>query len=103
MHSAASGMSRCASTASGSTMKPGEDCQLLDCNHENNRVIDSRPGRYKWTLRRRRRECYDCGHRFSTVEISSDSVAKVQQHEFELWIERRIASARTQCSDSPAE
>ncbi|MBP1536090.1 MAG: transcriptional repressor NrdR [Ruminococcus sp.] len=36
------------------------------CNHEDTRVIDSRPSEGK---KRRRRECPKCGRRFTTYEI----------------------------------
>ena len=37
------------------------------CDHHNNYVLDSRPGEFGI---RRRRECADCGHRWTTVEIA---------------------------------
>ncbi len=38
----------------------------MGCDHHNNQVINSRPHKFG---SRRRRECTDCGHRWSTIEI----------------------------------
>lgn len=37
------------------------------CGHKDTKVLDTRIGKTKLSIRRRR-ECLDCGHRFSTVE-----------------------------------
>ena len=43
------------------------DTQIVDCAHTNNRVIDSRDNMYGI---RRRRECTDCAHRWTTLEVA---------------------------------
>ena len=37
------------------------------CNHDSTKVMDSRESQ-EWNVIRRRRECDDCGHRFTTFE-----------------------------------
>ena len=39
-----------------------------NCNSLNTKVVDSRPNETE-TKKRRRHECYACGHRFTTYEI----------------------------------
>ena len=39
---------------------------IVECGHKNSKVTDSRPAK---GYIRRRRECKDCGERYSTVEI----------------------------------
>lgn len=81
-----------------STLEPGSS----DCEHYRTKVIDSRKGSYRHTMVRRRRECLDCGERFSTVEISNLDFSSVRHHEFELWIERKITGARKKRTYGPA-
>lgn len=45
------------------------------CRHDDSRVIDSRPAE-EGTVIRRRRECPECGKRFTTQEIASLAVIK---------------------------
>jgi transcriptional regulator NrdR family protein len=79
-----------APTAPTTTCDTGESCQ-----HDRTKVIDSRKGRYRHTKVRRRRECLDCSLRFTTIEISNENFNSIASHEFELWVERKISSART--------
>lgn len=49
-----------------------------DCGSENWRVVDTRPTEKG---RRRRKECLDCGNRWSTIEYAKgeDAIAELQK------------------------
>ena len=38
------------------------------CKHEKTRVVDIRKGKYR-NIIRRRRECLECKHRYTTIEL----------------------------------
>lgn len=40
---------------------------MANCPHKKSYVVDSRPNEFGM---RRRRECADCGHRWTTIEIA---------------------------------
>lgn len=59
----------------------------MSCDHKNNYVVDSR---YNEFGIRRRRECNDCGHRWSTMEIAFDDKARGQ----DPWMLYRKAAVK---------
>lgn len=67
---------------------------LAECYHERSKVVDSRPCSLTFIRCRRRRECLDCGERFSTVEIEATNMDSVRDYELHLWINSRIREAR---------
>lgn len=63
-----------------------------DCGHRYSKVISTRPSYRRGSLRRRR-ACFACGHRWSTLEIAVSEVA-----EFERQIELKKNPPPSNCS-----
>ena len=73
------------------------------CSDETNRVIDSRLGRDGAEIRRRR-ECLECGRRFTTrerVEEVLPKVVKRDERREEFWREKLLAGVRRACDKRP--
>ena len=74
-----------------------------NCLFEDSKVIDSRP----WddgNAIRRRRECPNCGHRFSTIERVEGLVAKVIKKDStvqEFDKDKLLSGLKTACSKRP--
>jgi transcriptional repressor NrdR len=73
------------------------------CSDETNRVIDSRLGRDGAEIRRRR-ECLECGQRFTTrerVEEVLPKVVKRDERREEFSREKLLAGVRRACDKRP--
>jgi transcriptional repressor NrdR len=73
------------------------------CSDSANRVIDSRLGR-DGTEIRRRRECLECGRRFTTrerVEEVFPKVVKRDERREDFWREKIVAAVRKACEKRP--
>jgi transcriptional repressor NrdR len=73
------------------------------CADSTNRVIDSRLGRDGSEIRRRR-ECLECGRRFTTrerVEEVLPKIVKRDERREEFWREKILASVRKACEKRP--
>jgi transcriptional repressor NrdR len=73
------------------------------CSDSANRVIDSRLGR-DGTEIRRRRECTECGRRFTTrerVEEVLPKVVKRDERREEFWREKVATAVRKACEKRP--
>jgi transcriptional repressor NrdR len=73
------------------------------CSDETNKVIDSRLGREGAEIRRRR-ECLECGRRFTTrerVEEVLPKVVKRDERREEFWREKVLAGVRRACDKRP--
>ncbi len=69
------------------------------CSDSTNRVIDSRLGR-DGTEVRRRRECLECGRRFTTrerVEEVLPKVVKRDQRREEFWRAKVVTAVQKAC------
>lgn len=70
------------------------------CYHERSKVVDSRASTLSNVRTNRRRECLDCGERFSTVEIEAVRMKQVKDYELHLWINQRIKEARAHAGET---
>ena len=70
------------------------------CRHEDSRVIDSRPTDEGSSIRRRR-ECTQCGSRFSTAETAVLSIIKRSGATEPFSREKVIAGVRKACQGRP--
>jgi transcriptional repressor NrdR len=73
------------------------------CSDSTNRVIDSRLGR-DGTEVRRRRECLECGRRFTTrerVEEVLPKVVKRDQRREEFWRAKVVTAVQKACEKRP--
>lgn len=73
------------------------------CADSANRVIDSRLGRDGSEIRRRR-ECVECGRRFTTrerVEEVFPKVVKRDERREDFWREKIVESVRKACQKRP--
>ena len=70
------------------------------CRHEDSRVIDSRPAEEGASIRRRR-ECTECGSRFSTQETALLSVIKRSGATEPFSREKVINGVRKACQNRP--
>ena len=70
------------------------------CRHEDSRVIDSRPAEEGASIRRRR-ECPQCGSRFSTQETALLSVIKRSGATEPFSREKVINGVRKACQNRP--
>ncbi|HLT66688.1 MAG TPA: transcriptional regulator NrdR [Microbacterium sp.] len=70
------------------------------CRHPDSRVIDSRTSDDGLSIRRRR-QCPECGGRFSTVETASLSVVKRSGAVEPFSREKVISGARKACQGRP--
>jgi len=73
------------------------------CSDETNRVIDSRLGREGAEIRRRR-ECLECGRRFTTrerVEEVLPKVVKRDERREEFSREKLLSGVRRACDKRP--
>lgn len=73
------------------------------CSDAANRVIDSRLGR-DGTEIRRRRECLECGRRFTTRERVEDVLPKVvkrDERREEFWRGKVLTAVRKACEKRP--
>jgi transcriptional repressor NrdR len=73
------------------------------CSDETNKVIDSRLGAGGAEIRRRR-ECLECGRRFTTrerVEEVMPKVVKRDERREEFWREKVLAGVRKACDKRP--
>ena len=73
------------------------------CADSTNRVIDSRLGRDGSEIRRRR-ECGECGRRFTTrerVEEVFPKVVKRDERREDFWREKIVAAVRKACEKRP--
>ena len=63
------------------------------CDHHNNIVVDTRPNEFGT---RRRRECVDCGHRWTTQELTIEPNADTGKlgRTFDPWAEYRKLAIR---------
>ncbi len=50
--------------------------RCMYCNHDESKVVDSRPTEDAWAIRRRR-ECMNCGKRFTTYEKIENPIVLV--------------------------
>lgn len=66
-----------------------KNAQVITCAHTQNRVVDSRDSMHGI---RRRRECTDCGHRWSTIEmeVSRGTKGKTVAREYRARVKRAI-------------
>ena len=83
------------STSSGRYLTGDEVAAKLhlpvgDCKHAATKVIDSRPSKFTHIKVRRRRECIDCGYRFTTCEVSAEHIEAVRDMDFERYLQRKI-------------
>jgi transcriptional repressor NrdR len=72
------------------------------CRHEDSRVIDSRPTD-EGTSIRRRRECTECGSRFSTAETAVLSIIKRSGAAEPFSREKIINGVRKACQNRPVD
>ena len=72
------------------------------CRHEESRVIDSRPTD-EGTSIRRRRECTQCGSRFSTAETAVLSIIKRSGATEPFSREKIINGVRKACQNRPVD
>ena len=70
------------------------------CRHEDSRVIDSRPAEEGASIRRRR-ECTECGSRFSTQETALLSIIKRSGATEPFSREKVINGVRKACQNRP--
>ena len=73
------------------------------CSDPTNRVIDSRLGRDGAEIRRRR-ECHECGRRFTTrerVEEVLPKVVKRDERREEFWREKILLAVEKACEKRP--
>ena len=73
------------------------------CTDSSNRVIDSRLGRDGSEIRRRR-ECLECGRRFTTRERVEDVLPKVvkrDERREDFWREKILVAVRKACEKRP--
>jgi transcriptional repressor NrdR len=73
------------------------------CTDPSNRVIDSRLGRDGSEIRRRR-ECLECGRRFTTrerVEEVLPKVVKRDERREDFWREKILVAVRKACEKRP--
>ena len=70
------------------------------CRHDDSRVVDSRPAE-EGTAIRRRRECTQCGSRFSTQETSVLAIIKRSGATEPFSREKVIAGVRKACQGRP--
>ena len=73
------------------------------CSDPTNRVIDSRLGRDGAEIRRRR-ECHECGRRFTTrerVEEVLPKVVKRDERREEFWREKILLAVEKACERRP--
>ena len=73
------------------------------CTHQNNYVLDSRNNEFGI---RRRRECADCGHRWSTIEIAfddnvrgQDPWAEYRRQAIKRWLKKQLNNRDLQTDD----
>ncbi len=72
----------------------------IKCGKNNDKVLDSRPTEDGYSIRRRR-ECIECGYRFSTVERIEDlnpTVIKKNGTREPFMAEKIMASLNIACS-----
>ena len=72
------------------------------CRHEDSRVVDSRPVE-EGTLIRRRRECSECGRRFTTSETSALMIIKRSGATEPFSREKVIEGVAKACQGRPVE
>jgi transcriptional repressor NrdR len=72
------------------------------CRHEESRVIDSRPTDEGSSIRRRR-ECTNCGSRFSTAETAVLSIIKRSGATEPFSREKVINGVRKACQNRPVD
>lgn len=60
------------------------------CQYNGTRVVDSRPVDDNKAIRRRR-ECEDCGSRFTTLKSRRDAINRCEKR----WVTRRIQSRKS--------
>jgi len=73
------------------------------CSDSSNKVIDSRLGRDGSEIRRRR-ECLECGRRFTTrerVEEVLPKVVKRDERREDFWREKILVAVRKACEKRP--
>lgn len=73
------------------------------CTDSSNRVIDSRLGREGSEIRRRR-ECLECGRRFTTrerVEEVLPKVVKRDERREDFWRDKILVAVRKACEKRP--
>ena len=70
------------------------------CRHDDSRVVDSRPVE-DGTQIRRRRECPECGQRFSTQEVALLNIIKRSGATEPFSREKVIAGVRKACQGRP--
>jgi len=70
------------------------------CRHDDSRVIDSRPAE-EGTQIRRRRECPECGQRFSTQEVAVLSIIKRSGATEPFSREKVLVGVRKACQGRP--
>jgi transcriptional repressor NrdR len=73
------------------------------CSDETNKVIDSRLGRDGAEIRRRR-ECLECGRRFTTrekVEEVLPKVVKRDERREDFWRDKILVAVRKACEKRP--
>src|SRR5688572_5116428 len=73
------------------------------CTDSSNRVIDSRLGRDGSEIRRRR-ECLECGRRFTTrerVEEVLPKVVKRDERREDFWRDKILVAVRKACEKRP--
>ncbi|MDP1851216.1 MAG: transcriptional regulator NrdR [Candidatus Planktophila sp.] len=70
------------------------------CRHDDSRVIDSRPAE-EGTQIRRRRECPQCGQRFSTQEVAVLSIIKRSGATEPFSREKVLVGVRKACQGRP--
>lgn len=70
------------------------------CRHPDSRVVDSRTSDDGLSIRRRR-QCPECGRRFSTTETASLSVVKREGHLEPFSREKIVAGVRKACQGRP--
>ena len=70
------------------------------CRHPDSRVVDSRTAE-DGALIRRRRQCPNCGRRFTTIEATSLSVIKRSGVSEEFSRQKVIAGVRKACQGRP--
>jgi transcriptional regulator NrdR family protein len=60
------------------------------CYHTISKVIDSRSSLNNRVHKVRRRECTECGTRFTTVEISMEHAAAIKRADYDMFLNRKI-------------
>jgi len=62
-----------------------DNFKCVECGQRKSYVIDSRPNK-SGVIIRRRRECLNCQHRFTTLEIQADSLEDIPQMILDLTL-----------------